>query len=177
MFCSTGQSLVVLDLFGPKVVFACSSIHMIVQQQLTLRLREEVHKIHEQSLLKSMAYVQCAPQKDPWVDSYLHNYNGKVLLQWKFDPSKSYECPWNTKLVCLWPFPLSSYQFKWQTTLRCYWSTARSNTKKIHLRHVFIIHSQADSSAHHWEFLCTNPPPPHILDIAIKWFSLGSRSL
>lgn len=62
-FCSTGQSLVVLDLFGPKVVFACSSIHMIVQQQLTLRLREEVHKILEQSLPKSMAYVQCAPQK------------------------------------------------------------------------------------------------------------------
>lgn len=115
--------------------------------------------------------------KDPWVDSYLHNYNGKVLLQWKFDPSKSYECPWNTKLVCLWPFPSSSYQFKWQTTLRCYWSTARSNTKKIHLRHVFFIHSQAESSAHRWEFLCTNPPPPHILDIAIKWFSLGSRSL
>lgn len=54
---------VVSDPFGPKVVFACSSIHMIVQQQLTLRLREEVHKIHEQSLLKSMECVQCAPRK------------------------------------------------------------------------------------------------------------------
>lgn len=60
---STGQSLVVLDLFGPKVVFACSSIHMIVQQQLTLRFRKEVHRIHEWPLLKSMAFVQCAPQK------------------------------------------------------------------------------------------------------------------
>ena len=67
--------------------------------------------------------------KDPWVDSYLHNYKGEVLLQWKFNLSKSYECPWNTELVCLWSFPLSSYQFEWQTTLRCYWSTARSNTK------------------------------------------------
>lgn len=63
MFYSTSHSLVVLDLFGPKVVFACSSIHMIIQQQLILRLREEVHEIHEWPLLKSMAYVQCAPQK------------------------------------------------------------------------------------------------------------------
>lgn len=115
--------------------------------------------------------------KNPWVDSYLHNCSGEVLLQWKFDPSKSQECPWNTKLVCLWPFPPSSYQFEWQTTLRCYWSTARSNTEKIHLQHDSLIHTQADSSAHRWEFLCTNPPPLHILDIAIKWFSLWSRSL
>lgn len=43
-FYSTSQSLVVLDLFGPEVVFACSSIHMIVQQQLTLRLKEEYTK-------------------------------------------------------------------------------------------------------------------------------------
>lgn len=63
MFYSTSRSLVVLNLFGPKVVFACSSIHMIIQQQLILRLREEVHEIHEWPLLKSMAYVQCAPQK------------------------------------------------------------------------------------------------------------------
>lgn len=46
MFCSTGQFFVVSDLLSLRVVFACSSIHMIVQQQLTLRLREEVHKIH-----------------------------------------------------------------------------------------------------------------------------------
>lgn len=176
MFYSTSQSLVGLDHFGPKVVFACSSIHMIIQQQLTLRLREEVHKIHEWPLLKSMAYVQRAPQKI-LEQTVIYIINGEVLLQWKIDPSKSYECPWNTKLVCLWLFPSSSYQLEWQTTLRCYWSTARSNTKKIHLQHVSFIYTQADSSAHFWEFLSTNPPPLHILDIAIKWFSLWSRSL
>lgn len=101
--------------------------------------------------------------KDPWVDSYLHNYNGEVLLQWKIDPSKSYECPWNTKLVCLWSFPSSSYQLEWQTTLRCYWSTARSNTKKIHLQRLFHLYSgwflcpflgvplyKSTSSSHPW---------------------------
>lgn len=77
---------------------------------------------------KSTEYIQCTPQK------ILEHTVIYIITMMTFCFSgnsihQSHECPWNTKLVSLWP--LSFYLFKLQIPLRCYWSTTKSNTEKL----------------------------------------------